>query len=300
MLRVLFADDQIPHYDQEKDDRVAEELFRYYQTSPNKKKRAMTRDKVRAAYDHDREFFDGLVRYFQTETDVHLVHVQSHTRALQLVRDYRADMAETDARIDAAVVDLSWDGDPDFDDVAHGADRREGDTRRDQGERILLEIQRKAREEGVHIPTIVFSQNFYEQPELMTRVLSNGALPVPKFNRKQDEDKRETGYRALYSSIRHEVDGPLRHERREEQRISRAERDVRRARRLFEIVMVCGVVIIAFALALPLFVPELNADFAAVLSGVNALVGLGLFGTALKFHRDQSRDLAKMLDARSS
>ena len=111
----------------------------------------------RAAYQEDRAWFAGLIRYLENEFGFEVIPERSFGSAV--LRAQRPDF-------EVAVIDLSWSGDGDL----------PAGMRSNVGFRIIDLL--KPRETGM--PVIAFSQNFAEQRELMLQVTKRGALAMQK------------------------------------------------------------------------------------------------------------------------
>jgi len=168
--RVLFADDQLPYDDQESNDAVKIAIFE--EIEEKLKKEGKDPEK---AYAEDFKWFLGLLQHMNDRFVVKTVR--------------RFEKAEIEAQkrddYDVAVIDLSWSGD----------DRIPLGKRKNKGLEILKTIH-KENESGKrgYKPIIAFSQNYKDDPELMSLVLDAGALPVPK-------NYTPLGYSSISSAI---------------------------------------------------------------------------------------------------
>jgi hypothetical protein len=152
-IRVLFADDEIPSLSDGENDRSKEEL---------RKELAAVLPDFEAAYREDYEWFTELLRYLSVDMGFELLKVKSFMKA--------KEMAGQRDGYDVAVIDLSWTGDP-------GLAPWE---KKNAGLEILRVIAEGNREIGIYKPTVAFSQNYRNDPELFATVLETGALPIPK------------------------------------------------------------------------------------------------------------------------
>ena len=158
-----FADDQLPSLDQAENKRTRNEIRRELGTKladPD------------AAFDANFHWFQGLPNYFNYRG-------QSFNEVgskIESLHDF-----------DIAVIDLSWWGD---NKLPHGPHHQDN-----VGTQLIRRLAEIGRDRGLKIPVIAYSRNF-NNFELMSDVLDEGALPVPK-------SYDDIGYRALYSAIRH-------------------------------------------------------------------------------------------------
>ena len=167
-MRVLFADDQIPHADATQNERYKAELLR--EVGPRLKD-------FEHDYEEDFRWFSDLVQYLTVDAGFVLLPYQSFDRALHAA-------SERD-KYDIAVVDLSWSGDPGL----------PPNKRKNVGLEIIRLIAAQNRSTGTFKPVIAFSQNFDPYPELFAQTLEVDVLPVPKVY-------SPTGHRTLAAAIK--------------------------------------------------------------------------------------------------
>jgi DNA-binding response OmpR family regulator len=167
-MRVLFADDQIPHADAAQNELCKAELRREVG--------AQVPD-FEQAYAEDFKWFSELVQHLRTEMGFTLLLCPSFAQARQAASDRQS--------YDIAVVDLSWNGDPGL----------PPGQRRNVGLDIIRKISADNRSTQTYKPVIAFSQNFKGSPELFAHVLEAEALPMLK-------DYSPTGHRTLAAAIK--------------------------------------------------------------------------------------------------
>ena len=167
-MRVLFADDQLPHADSAQDERCKAELLREVG------QRLMDFER---AYQEDHKWFSELVQYLSVDMGLTLLPFQSFDRAKLAASDRQS--------YDIAVIDLSWNGDPGL----------PPNKRKNVGLDIIRMIAADNRSTGTYKPLIAFSQYFSLDPELFAQVLEADALPIPK-------DYSPTGHRTLAAAIK--------------------------------------------------------------------------------------------------
>jgi hypothetical protein len=167
-MRVLFADDQIPHADTAQNERYKAELQREV---------GARMEDFERAFQEDFRWFTDLVHYLTVDAGLVLLPHQSFDRA-----KIAASERET---YDIAVVDLSWNGDPGL----------PPNKRKNVGLEIIRRISSENLASGTYKPVIAFSQNFASDPELFAQVLEADALPVPK-------DYSPTGHRTLAAAVK--------------------------------------------------------------------------------------------------
>lgn len=168
-IRVLFADDQFPYDKDTENESVKEAIV----AEIGDRLRSSNKDPEQA-YAEDFKWFQGLSQHLGERFEV------IPARTLSLAKDALHKRDD----FDVAVIDLSWSGDAQ---LPPGKRHNVGIE--------LLEILEKQNEdyEG-YKPVLAFSQNFENEPALMSLVLNQGALPVPKTY-------SDTGYEALSSAI---------------------------------------------------------------------------------------------------
>jgi hypothetical protein len=167
-IRVLFADDQIPSQSDADNKRTRDEIVRVLKSRlPD----------VERAYEEDNRWFEGLLEHLSTRQGMEIIGTKTIAQAeAQLKR------RET---FDVAVIDLAWTGDPSL----------SSDQKANAGLKLLRSLSEENKRTHDYKPTIVFSQNFKSDFELVAIVLENGALPVQK-------DYTELGYRTLGAAIK--------------------------------------------------------------------------------------------------
>ena len=168
-IRVLFADDQLPYDQPERNASVKAAIVEEI----GDKLRAANKD-PELAFAQDLAWFQGLRQHLEERFEV----VPARTFA-----DAKAALHKRD-KFDIAVIDLSWSGD---------AQLPVG-KRHNVGIELLEILREQNDKEQVFTPVLAFSQNFEKDPQLMSLVLDQGALPVPKMY-------SDTGHRALASAI---------------------------------------------------------------------------------------------------
>ena len=168
-IRVLFADDQLPYDQTDRDSSVKEAIL----NEIGDKLRAANKDPERA-YSEDLRWFQGLRQHLDERFKV--IPARTFAEA--------KDALHRREEFDVAVIDLSWSGD---------AQLPPG-KRHNIGIDLLEILQKQNSEYPGYKPVLAFSQNFEKDPQLMGLVLDRGALPVPKIY-------SETGYQALASAI---------------------------------------------------------------------------------------------------
>ncbi|ESA36364.1 hypothetical protein N836_00390 [Leptolyngbya sp. Heron Island J] len=168
-IRVLFADDQFPYDEAERNTSVKAAIL------------AEIGDKLRAknldpefAFLEDFNWFQGLRQHLRERFEVLPARTFMEAKATLYERD----------NFDVAVIDLSWSGDAQ---IPSG-------QRHNVGIELLEILQEQNDKHRGYKPVLAFSQNFEKDPKLMSLVLDRGALPVPKAY-------SETGYQALSSAI---------------------------------------------------------------------------------------------------
>lgn len=168
-IRVLFADDQFPYDQADKNASVKEAILEEI----GDRLRAAKKD-PEAAFEQDFAWFQGLRQHLRERFEIVPARTFGEAKDALHSRD----------KFDIAVVDLSWSGDGQ---LPSGKRHNVGIE--------LLEILREQNDKfQTYKPVLAFSQNFEKDPELMSLVLDQGALPVPKMYSK-------TGYQALASAI---------------------------------------------------------------------------------------------------
>jgi hypothetical protein len=258
-IRVLFADDQLPFNDPVQDAAVREEICKEFEIHRGRKPSATAE-----GFEDDYSFFSNLLKFLVSGRGVKVTKVRSFDEAKSLIESYDPKKIGADETIDAAIIDLSWWGDKTLNSGYEG--------RHNKGFELLDCAQAKFERQGIFIPCIAYSQNFYEDPAIMGEVLKRGAMPIPKVNRKEDkQEKREMGYQALFSAIEHlKRFQPINDTRR--QRMERFEKDLRRKRRNFEYILFGALGIFVLALLIPIFAPGSDSTTTLV---VQALIGTG-------------------------
>jgi hypothetical protein len=283
-FRIIFADDQMPHDDVARDAAVKEEICKEFESH-----RGRDRASTAAAFEDDFSFFQGLLDYLYSEKGVQIIRVRSFGEMQRLLSSYDPRRVKDEQRIDVAIVDLSWWGDKDLPSGPRG--------RHNRGYELLDCARRRFDEDGVFIPTIAYSQNFYDTPSIMGEVLRRGALPIPKINRRDDDEKkRRMGYEALFSAIEH-LKGlhPLNEHRRKQ--FMSFEQKFNRKSAIFDAILVATFVLLAAALLMPYLVPDATPDRDYVASIIQAVIGVGgasLLGWAWKSQRAARRDLEQL------
>jgi hypothetical protein len=169
-IRVLFADDQLPYDQPEKNSSVKDAILEEI----GDRLRAANKDPERAFLD-DFAWFKGLRQHLDERFEV--VAARTFADAMEKLLDR--------GKFDIAVIDLSWSGDGQ---LPRG-------ERHNRGIKLLQILQEQNdKDQGGYKPVLAFSQNFANDPQLMSLVLDRGALPVPKLY-------SDTGHQALASAI---------------------------------------------------------------------------------------------------
>ena len=168
-IRVLFADDQFPYDEAERNTSVKESILKEI----GGKLRAENLD-PELAFLEDFKWFQGLRQHLRERFEVVPVRTFAEAQAALYKRD----------TFDVAVIDLSWFGDAQL----------SSGQRHNVGIELLEILQEQNDKHRGYKPVLAFSQNFEKDPKLMSLVLDRGALPVPKAY-------SETGYQALSSAI---------------------------------------------------------------------------------------------------
>jgi hypothetical protein len=171
VLRVLFADDQIPSASDAINAKYKEELRKGLAEEMRKNGKDFE-----SAYREDYAWFSELLRYLENDMDFDVLPAKSLAKA--------AELSQQRDRYDLAVVDLSWIGDPAV----------EPNKKKNAGLDILRTIKKANESSKAKKPMIALSQNYNEEHDLFARVLETGALPVPK-------DYTPTGHRTLGAAI---------------------------------------------------------------------------------------------------
>ena len=167
-MRVLFADDQIPHANTVLNEHFKAELRREVGQSITD---------FESAYLEDYKWFSDLVQYLTIDMGFTLLTYQSFDQAKQAASDRHC--------YDIAVIDLSWSGDPGL----------APNKRKNVGLEIIRSISSDNRTTGTYKPIIAFSQNFSKDPELFAQAIEADALPIPK-------NYSPTGHRTLAAAIK--------------------------------------------------------------------------------------------------
>ena len=165
--RILFADDQIPVLDEEKNERFKQEL---------RKELSSKFEDFETAYQEDNKWFGELIGYLQIDKGFEVTIAKSFSTARNLV-EQRDDY-------DVAVIDLSWTGDPDV----------PPDKKKNAGLELLRLVAEENETTGVTKPTLAFSQNYEQDPEVLASVLEADSIPIPKHYSK-------AGQRSLAAAI---------------------------------------------------------------------------------------------------
>ncbi|MDJ0509072.1 MAG: hypothetical protein QNJ64_07445 [Crocosphaera sp.] len=168
-IRVLFADDQFPYDEAERNTSVKETIL----TEIGDKLRAENLE-PESAFSEDFKWFQGLSQHLRERFEVLPMRTFAEAQAALYKRD----------KFDVAVIDLSWFGD---------AQLFSG-KRHNVGLELLENLKEENDKYKGYKPVLAFSQNFAKDPKLMSLVMDRGALPVPKTY-------SETGYQALSSAI---------------------------------------------------------------------------------------------------
>jgi CheY-like chemotaxis protein len=152
MTRVLFADDQIPWDDEERNAKVRTAIV----TELGKKLREQGKEPERA-YEEDKLWMGELIQYLSVNHGFDVVSERAFQEAeKRIIRE----------KFDIYVIDLSWNGDPNL-----------PPGKRSNVGLQLLELIAK---HNPTIPVIAFSQNFMKDAELMSTVLKHNAFPLQK------------------------------------------------------------------------------------------------------------------------
>ena len=167
-IRVLFADDQLPYDQTDRDSSVKEAII----NEIGDELRAKNED-PEVVYSRNLKWFQGLRQHLDERFKV--IPARTFAEA--------KDALHRREEFDVAVIDLSWFG-----------DAKCPGKRRNIGIELLEDLQKENSEYPDYKPVLAFSQNFEGDPLLMRLVLDSGALPVPKIY-------TETGYEALASAI---------------------------------------------------------------------------------------------------
>jgi hypothetical protein len=154
-MKLLFADDQIPWDDEERDNRVLAEIK--VEKAEYFKNRGKT---VESAYDEDREWISDLIQFLKTQLvpKCEIITEQEYDSAKKRI--------ENKEEISVAIIDLSWTG----------------DYRLPRGKRsnVGTELIHLLKSNNSDAIVIAFSQNYSSQPALMDKIVQMGAFPLQK------------------------------------------------------------------------------------------------------------------------
>jgi hypothetical protein len=281
-IGVLFADDQIPYNDQKQDAAVREEICKEFEMHRKK-----DRDATAAGFDDDYNFFNNLLRFLISDKGVRVRKVRSLGEAKRLIESYNVEQIDDEEKkIDAAIIDLSWWGDKDLPSGYEG--------RHNRGYELLESAQSKFKNDGVFIPCIAYSQNFYDDPAIRGRVLKLGALPIPKLNRKEDDEyKRQMGYEALLSAIEHLKE--LQPINIKQGMMLRFEKNLSRKKKNLEYCLLGVFAVIVLALVLPILAsPTAESNITTIVQALLGAGGTSLLGRAWKDQNASSKEFSKL------